>query len=131
IAFTSRGCSLQKSAIWSNVKAVFSTSQTAVAFGIRGWAAMINSPCAPPAREAKPIAIEDDEDSEYIGVSPRLAQPPMRRTCWSMNKFRETFPLEPRASRPPPYPAPQAGKIAGGTPAVQGRAVQVARCLLC
>jgi hypothetical protein len=67
---------LQKSAIWSNVKAVFSTSQTAVAFGIRGWAAMINSPCAPAARGAEPIAIEDDEDNPYIGALHRVAQPP-------------------------------------------------------
>ena len=35
MAFTSSGCSLQKSATWSNDSAVFSTSQTAVAFGIR------------------------------------------------------------------------------------------------
>src|SRR5271154_5202435 len=33
---TSSGCSLQNSAIWSNVNDVFSTSQTAVAFGING-----------------------------------------------------------------------------------------------
>ena len=36
IAFTSSGCSLQKSATWSNVSAVLSNSQTAVAFGISG-----------------------------------------------------------------------------------------------
>jgi hypothetical protein len=44
IAFTSSGCKLQNCAIWSNVKAVFSTSQTAVAFGIKGAIAMSNSP---------------------------------------------------------------------------------------
>jgi hypothetical protein len=29
---------------------VFSTSQTAVAFGISGWIDMVKSPFAPPAR---------------------------------------------------------------------------------
>jgi hypothetical protein len=38
IAFTSSGCSLQNSAIWSNDSAVLSSSQTAVAFGIKGAA---------------------------------------------------------------------------------------------
>ena len=43
IAFTSSGCSLQNSAIWSNDSAVLSNSQTAVAFGISGVAvAMAN-----------------------------------------------------------------------------------------
>jgi hypothetical protein len=36
IAFTSSGCRLQNCAIWSNDKEVFSTSHTAVAFGISG-----------------------------------------------------------------------------------------------
>ena len=53
IAFTSSGCSLQKSAIWSNDNAVFSTSQTAVAFGINGACDMgflrANGFRAPPA----------------------------------------------------------------------------------
>ena len=40
--FTSSGCSLQNSAIWSKVNDVFSTSQTAVAFGING-ASLISS----------------------------------------------------------------------------------------
>ena len=40
MAFTSSGCSLQNSATWSNDSAVFSTSQTAVAFGIRGASCM-------------------------------------------------------------------------------------------
>ena len=39
MAFTSSGCSLQNSAIWSNDSAVLSSSQTAVAFGINGAAA--------------------------------------------------------------------------------------------
>ena len=34
--FTSSGCRPQNSAIWSKVRLVFSTSHTAVAFGIRG-----------------------------------------------------------------------------------------------
>jgi hypothetical protein len=38
MAFTSSGCSLQKSAIWSKDSAVLSKSQTAVAFGIKGAA---------------------------------------------------------------------------------------------
>src|SRR5262249_42324862 len=36
IAWTSSGCRPQNSAIWSKVSEVFSTSQTAVAFGING-----------------------------------------------------------------------------------------------
>jgi hypothetical protein len=45
MAFISRGCSLQNSAIWSNDSAVLSKSQTAVAFGIKGAAvAMAKSP---------------------------------------------------------------------------------------
>jgi hypothetical protein len=35
-ALTSSGCNLQKSAIWSKVSDVLSSSQTAVAFGISG-----------------------------------------------------------------------------------------------
>ena len=40
IAWTSSGCSLQKSAIWANDSAVLSTSQTAVALGIKGARSM-------------------------------------------------------------------------------------------
>src|ERR1700742_770480 len=40
--FTSSGCNLQNSAIWSKVSEVFSTSQTAVALGISG-ASVISS----------------------------------------------------------------------------------------
>ncbi len=50
IAFTSSGCSLQKSAIWSNDSAVFSTSHTAVAFGISGASCIGKS----PSRFARP-----------------------------------------------------------------------------
>jgi hypothetical protein len=41
IAWTSRVCSPQNSAIWSNVRLVFSTSQTAVALGIKGSAMVL------------------------------------------------------------------------------------------
>src|SRR5712671_3692570 len=74
MAFTSRGCSLQKSAIWSNDSAVFSTSQTAVAFGISGIA-MANLLCASPALRAKPVVISDDGYAPNIGISP----PPVHR----------------------------------------------------
>ena len=67
IAFTSSGCSLQKSAIWSNDSAVFSTSQTAVAFGISG-VLMANLLCAPPALRAKPVVINDDVNGRNIGI---------------------------------------------------------------
>ena len=61
IAFTSSGCSLQKSAIWSNDSAVLSNSQTAVAFGIKGAAvAMANLLYASPALRAKHQIIGDD-----------------------------------------------------------------------
>ena len=60
IAFTSSGCSLQKSAIWSNERAVFSTSQTAVAFGISGVVdGKISSALRPPSG-TKPVVISDD-----------------------------------------------------------------------
>src|SRR5712671_4818878 len=74
MAFTSRGCSLQKSAIWSNDSAVFSTSQTAVAFGISGIA-MANLLCASPALRAKPVVISDDGYAPNIDISP----PPVHR----------------------------------------------------
>ena len=61
IALTSSGCSLQNSAIWSNVSAVLSNSQTAVAFGISGaGVAMANLLYASPARRAKHQIIDDD-----------------------------------------------------------------------
>src|SRR5215208_7632347 len=69
IAFTSSTCSLQKSAICSNDKAVFSTSQTAVAFGISGVVAMANLLCAPPALGAKPVVIFDDVNGWNIGIA--------------------------------------------------------------
>src|SRR5262249_41365325 len=102
MAFTSSGCSLQKSAIWSNDSAVFSTNQTAVAFGIRGWVAMINSPCAPPARRGEAFAIEDDGNSRYIGALHRLAQPPTpKKILANKNKFRNAAaaPLRRRSQR--------------------------------
>ncbi|MEY9663914.1 hypothetical protein ABIE80_002622 [Bradyrhizobium diazoefficiens] len=61
IARTSRGCILVKSATWSKVSAVLSSSQTAVALGIRGALLMANLLCASPTPlEAKPVVISDD-----------------------------------------------------------------------
>ena len=61
IAFTSSGCSLQNSAIWSNDSAVLSNSQTAVAFGIKGAAvAMAKSPLCFARPRAKLQIIGDD-----------------------------------------------------------------------
>jgi hypothetical protein len=58
MAFTSMGWSLQKSAIWSNVSAVFSSSQTDC-LRHKGLGGHGKFSCAPPAR-MEPIAIEDD-----------------------------------------------------------------------
>src|SRR5690606_27442602 len=62
--FTSSGWSLQKSAICSNVNEVFSTSQTAVALGIRGAALLMERPqrAADIAFPATPVP---DEASGY------------------------------------------------------------------
>ena len=63
IALTSSGCSLQKSATWSNDSAVLSNSQTAVAFGISGAAVdMAISPlgASPALTGAKHRIIGDD-----------------------------------------------------------------------
>src|ERR1700722_10630634 len=54
IPFTSRGCSLQNSAIWSKVSEVFSTSQTAVAFGINGASLMNDNSLIVCARSQVP-----------------------------------------------------------------------------
>src|SRR6476646_5505941 len=48
MARTSSGCILVKSATWSKVSAVLSTSHTAVAFGISGALLMANLLCASP-----------------------------------------------------------------------------------
>jgi hypothetical protein len=59
IAFTSSGCSLQKSAICSKDSDVFSTSHTAVALGIRGIVVLIilsrSLPGGGPPGEARVI----------------------------------------------------------------------------
>ena len=49
---TSSGCNLQNSAIWSKVKDVFSTSQTAVAFGINGASLIRHAPYGGVGRAA-------------------------------------------------------------------------------
>src|SRR4029077_10885468 len=61
IALTSSGCRRQSSAIWSNDNEVFSTSHTAVAFGIKGAIAIAKSPLcfARPLGEATRV-INDD-----------------------------------------------------------------------
>ena len=71
IAFTSSGCSLQKSATWSKASEVFSTSQTAVALGISGASLMVKS----PLRSDRPIGrslnvIGDDGNGRNIGTPP-------------------------------------------------------------
>jgi hypothetical protein len=82
IAFTSSGCSLQKSATCSNDKEVLSSSQTAVAFGINGAAcAMITLLMAKVSRASPALAgeapiIGDDREKwpEYRDIG-HFAQP--------------------------------------------------------
>src|SRR5262245_41313265 len=68
MARTSRGCILVKSATWSKVRAVLSTSHTAVALGISGALLMANLLCASPTSfwEAKSAVIGDDGNSGPI-----------------------------------------------------------------
>src|SRR5262249_51822784 len=72
IAFTSRGCSLQNSATWSNDSAVFSTSQTAVALGINGASCMDKSPPAPrPPFRTRPLSYRmTGKYAEYRHLAP-------------------------------------------------------------
>src|SRR5262249_28741045 len=68
-ARTSSGCSLQKSAIWSNDRPVLSTSQTAVAFGISGCV-VIGPPSLCPLCAGRAHHRDDEwESSAYIGRS--------------------------------------------------------------
>src|SRR6201991_3670758 len=62
MARTSRGCILVKSATWSKVSAVLSTSHTTVAFGESGALIIANLLCVSPTSflEAKPMVIGDD-----------------------------------------------------------------------
>src|ERR1700716_2569549 len=61
MARTSRGCILVKSATWSKVSAVLSTSHTAVAFGISGALLMANLLCASPTSfGGEAVVISDD-----------------------------------------------------------------------
>ena len=66
IAFTSSGCRLQSCAIWSNDSEVFSTSHTAVAFGIRGAVAIGKS----PLRSARPSGRSHSTSSGMTGKWP-------------------------------------------------------------
>src|SRR5580693_3189982 len=82
IAFTSSGCRLQSWAIWSNDSEVFSTSHTAVAFGIRGAVAIGKS----PLRSARPSGRSHSTSSRMTGRWPEYrrrnasVQPP--RVPW-------------------------------------------------
>jgi hypothetical protein len=67
---------LQKFAICSNDKAVFSTSQTAVPFGISGCDDMIILLAPHPTGGGAYGAIEDDRNGAYIGSPLAAAQPP-------------------------------------------------------
>src|SRR6202011_1701296 len=61
MARTSSGCILVKSATWSKVSAVLSTSHTAVAFGISGALLMANLLCASPTSVGgEAVVISDD-----------------------------------------------------------------------
>src|SRR5580692_8036880 len=69
MARTSSGCILVKSATWSKVRAVLSTSHTAVAFGISGALLMANLLCASPTpRGAKPWS------SAMTGIRPYISR---------------------------------------------------------
>src|SRR5258708_17055339 len=83
IAWTSSACSPQKSAIWSKVRLVFSTSHTAVAFGINGSA--IIPPTSPGGALAarKPSwyqyrCFTPGSKVEQSGIEGRIAGPKSR-----------------------------------------------------
>src|ERR1700724_1575407 len=89
MAWISRGCSSQKSAIWSKVSEVFSTSHTAVALGING-AAMLNSD-ATACRRAKATPEQRSKKvNRYIVASPRPGKTKGER------EGRDESDLEPR-----------------------------------
>src|ERR1700683_3776747 len=75
IAFTSSVCRLQSCAIWSNDRDVFSTSHTAVAFGIKGAVAISEIPSAlrPPGGRSHSSTMTG-RLAEYRGAV-RPAQP--------------------------------------------------------
>ena len=70
-AFTSSGCNLQNSAIWSKDRAVFSTSQTAgppsASTALPAWQNLLLS-FARPSLGAKLAVIADDGNSALIGA---------------------------------------------------------------
>src|SRR6516162_3617961 len=74
IARISWGCILVKSATWSKVNAVLSSSQTAVALGISGALVMANLLCAPPTSGGETMVIGDDWNWPYIGLLGSVAQ---------------------------------------------------------
>src|SRR5260370_25573511 len=69
MARTSKGCILVKSATWSKVRAVLSTSHTAVAFGISGALLMANLLCASPTWFGGEAAVISD-DGNYALYKP-------------------------------------------------------------
>src|SRR5580693_7562383 len=93
IARISSGCIFVKSATWSKVNAVLSSSQTAVALGISGALLMANLLCASPAcLEAKPVVISDDGNLPYIGPVGPAAQWYGAMVCYSGLTGAETGP---------------------------------------
>jgi len=101
---------------------------------------MINSPCAPAARGAEPIAIEVTRIAVYRRAV-RLAQPPMREHVGKMNKFRGSRRAPPWSAgglaRSPSLTSPQAGRVVEGRRDTRAPRVglalvgPVARCLSC
>src|SRR3954466_7662068 len=105
MARTSSGCILVKSATWSKVRAVLSTSHTAVAFGISGALLMANLLCAPPlALRAKPAVIDDDGNWPYISRPGGVAQWPHENGLDSARKQSQV--LSEAAYRPSPLAGP-------------------------
>src|SRR5215472_10992367 len=64
--FTSKGCRPQKSAICSKVIEVLSTNQTAVAFGIRIWSAILGL-----RKQRRPAFRPGGVENEYRRLNPR------------------------------------------------------------
>src|SRR5580704_12938566 len=92
IAFTSSGCRLQSCAIWSNDSEVFSTSHTAVAFGIRGAVAIGKSPLrsARLLGEALNVIKDDWKGDLNIGGAGRRCNRPEFLGSWGMAGERAT-----------------------------------------
>src|SRR5580704_17486958 len=78
IAFTSSGCRLQSWAIWSNDSEVFSTSHTAVAFGVRGAVGIGKSPLRSARLLGEALNVIKDDwkgDRNIGGAAPRCNRP--------------------------------------------------------